>query len=250
MKGSPSKPVSLAPGPTLLLRMAALTLGAMALAGCTDRLATGSTVSDDYRERHRIVLAERPVTLTLFSNRKLDGVARRRILEFASEAQMEGALVVEVLTPAGAFNEGDMRGLLPAVKAALQEGGFTANVSIGSYPAAEPRAISPLRLSYRAVRAGVAHRCGEWPRDLASGSSLESWENRPYGNLGCSYQNMIATQLDDPRDLEAPRAVTPGDVQMRTRAIGVALQGGDPGAGRGTSSSSSSTSGAQMGGFR
>ena len=246
MQGSPSNPVSWAPRPTLVVRVAALALGAVALAGCTDRLATGSTVSDDYRERHRIVLAERPVTLNIYSNRKLDGVAKRRILEFASEAQMEGAVVVEVLTPAGAFNEGDMRGLLPAVKAAIQEGGFTANVSMGSYPAADPRATSPLRLSYRAVRAGVSHRCGEWPRDLASGSSLESWENRPHWNLGCSYQNMIATQLDDPRDLEAPRAVTPGDVQMRTRAIGVARQGGDPGAGRGASSSS----GAQTGGVR
>ena len=250
MRGSPSKPVTSAPRLTLLAPMAALTFAALALAGCTDRLATGSTVSDDYRERHRIVLSERPVTLNLYSNRKLDGVAKRRILEFAGEAQMEGAMVIEVLTPAGAFNEGDMRTLLPAVKAALQEGGFTANVSIGSYPAAEPRAISPLRLSYRAVRAGVSHRCGEWPRDLASGSSLESWENRPHWNLGCSYQNMLATQLDDPRDLESPRATTPGDVQMRTRAIGVARQGGDPGAGRGTSSSSSSTSGAQMGGVR
>ena len=58
--------------------MAALIFGALALAGCTDRLATGSTVSDDYRERHPIVLAERPVTLNLFSNRKLDDVAKRR----------------------------------------------------------------------------------------------------------------------------------------------------------------------------
>jgi len=246
MRGSSSKPVSLAQRSAPLASMAALIFGALALAGCTDRLATGSTVSDDYRERHPIVLAERPVTLNLFSNRKLDDVAKRRILEFAGEADSEGAPVLEVLTPAGAFNEGDMRGLLPAVKAALQEGGFKAKVSIGSYPAADPRAVSPLRLSYRSVRAGVSHRCGEWPRDLASGSSLESWDNRPYWNLGCSYQNMIATQLDDPRDLEAPRALSRSDVQMRTRAIGVARQGGEPSVGRG----SSSGFGTQMGGVR
>ena len=155
-------------------------------------------------------------------------------------------MALEVLTPAGAFNEADMRALVPAVKAALQEGGYKANVSVGSYPAADPRAIAPLRLSFRSVRARVSHRCGEWPLDLTSGSSLESWDNRPYWNLGCSYQNMIATQLDDPRDLEAPRAVSRSDVQMRTRAIGVARQGGDPGFGRGASSGS----GVQMGGVR
>ena len=246
MNVSPFKPATSAPRPTLMLRVAVLAFGALTLAGCTDRLATGSTVSDDYRERHPIVLAERPVTLNLYSNRKLDDVAKRRILEFAGEAQAEGAVALEVLTPAGAFNEADMRALVPAVKAALQEGGYKANVSVGSYPAADPRAIAPLRLSFRSVRARVSHRCGEWPLDLTSGSSLDSWDNRPYWNLGCSYQNMIATQLDDPRDLEAPRAVSRSDVQMRTRAIGVARQGGDPGFGRGASSGS----GVQMGGVR
>mgnify|MGYP006269237347 FL=1 len=246
MRGASSNSISWTPRLTLLARVAALTFGALALAGCTDRLATGSTISDDYRERHPIVLAERPVTLNLFSNRKMDEVAKRRILEFAGEADAEGAPVLEVLTPAGAFNDRDMRALIPAVKAALQEGGFKAKVSVGSYPAPDPRAVSPLRLSYRAVRAGVAHRCGEWPLDLMSGSSLQSWDNRPYWNLGCSYQKMIATQLDDPRDLEAPRAVSRSDVQMRTRAIGVARQGGDPGLGRGASSGF----GSQMGGAR
>ena len=78
------------------------------------------------------------------------------------------------------------------------------------------------------MTARVAHQCGEWPRDLASGSTLETWKNSPYWNLGCSYQNMIATQLDDPRDLEAPRATSPSDIQMRTRAIAKVRQGADP----------------------
>ena len=236
-----------------LLR-AALVFGGLALAGCTDRLATGSIISDDYQMRHPIVLAERPVTLTLFASRKLDDGSKRRILEFASEAKIEGAPVVEILAPTGAFNDAEARALLPAVKAALRQGGVDASITTGSYPAPDPRAMAPLRLSYRAVRAQVSHRCGEWPLDLASASSLESWDNRPYWNLGCSYQNMIATQLDDPRDLEAPRAATPGDVQMRTRAIGVARQGGDVGVRSGsaasTGSSSSSASTTQTGATR
>ncbi len=221
---SPAKTLSLAPRTTMMLRAAALVFGSLTLVGCTDRLATGTTVSDDYQQRHRIVMGEQPVTLNLFASRKLDEGSKRRILEFASEARIEGAPVVEVLAPAGAFNEKEARALLPAVKAALQEGGFTASVSTGSYPTADPRAMAPLRLSYRAVRARVSHPCGEWPADLVSGSSLDGWDNRPYWNLGCSYQNMIAMQLDDPRDLEAPRATTPSDVQMRTRAIADARQ--------------------------
>ena len=249
MQFSPAKPPPRAPRTFTLLPAAALAVAVLALAGCTDRFATGSTVSDNYEVRHRLVLAERPVTLNLYPSRKLDDGAKRRILEFASEARNEGAPVIEVLTPAGAINDTEARALLPAVKAAIQEAGFVASVSIGSYPAADPRAMSPLRLSYRAVRARVDHRCGEWPADLASGSSLDTWENRPYWNLGCSYQNMIATQLDDPRDLEAPRAATPSDVQMRTRAIGEARQGGSSGVGaRSTAASTGST--AQSGGVR
>lgn len=238
MNFSLAAPMPLAHRIPIMLRVGALALGTLALAGCTDRLATGSTVSDDYQERHRIVLGERPVTLNLSSSRKLDDGAKRRILEFASDARNEGAPLIEVLTPAGAMNDSEARALLPAIKAALQEGGVAASITSGSYPAADPRAVSPIRLSYRALRARVSHRCGEWPLDLASASSLESWDNRPYWNLGCSYQNMIATQLDDPRDLEAPRAATPSDVQMRTRAIGAARQGADPGAGRSSSTTS------------
>ena len=39
---------------------------------------------------------------------------------------------------------------------------------------------------------------------------------------------MIARQVDDPRDLEAPRAESPSDVKMRTRAIEKVRQGSDP----------------------
>ena len=244
---SPAKPPSPAPRTTLMVRVAALVFGSLTLVGCTDRLATGTTVSDDYQQRHRIVMGEQPVTLNLFASRKLDDGSKRRILEFASEARNEGAPVVEVLVPAGAFNDREARALLPAVKAALQEGGFTASVSTGSYPAADPRAMAPLRISYRAVRARVAHPCGEWPVDLASGSSLDTWDNRPYWNLGCSYQNMIAMQLDDPRDLEAPRAATPSDVQMRTRAIGDARQASGVGPAR-TGAAAASMGSATLGG--
>ena len=212
----------------MLLRPAAIALVALSLAGCTDRIVTGDTVSDDYQVRHPIVLRERPVTLNLFPGRKLDAASRRRIVEFAGDLTAEGAGAVEVLFPVGAPNEKETRSALPAIKAALQEGGSKAAISIGSYPVADPQAAAPVRLAYRALTARVAHQCGEWPRDLASGSTLETWKNSPYWNLGCSYQNMIATQLDDPRDLEAPRATSPSDIQMRTRAIAKVRQGVDP----------------------
>ena len=121
MNVSPPKSIPATSGAIIIMRAAILALGALTLAGCTDRLATGSTVSDDYQERHRIVLGERPVTLNLFASRRLDEGAKRRIQEFANEARIEGAPVVEVLTPAGAFNDREARAILPAINAVLRE---------------------------------------------------------------------------------------------------------------------------------
>ena len=211
------------------LRVCLSVLAAMTLAGCTDRLATGTTISDDYTQRHSIVLREKPVTINIVSGPNLDLGSRNRVAQLAADAREEGARTVEILIPAGAVNEAHARAVVPAIRAALGEGGSALAISVGSYPASGSRNLMPLRISYRTVRAAVAHRCGEWPADLASGSSLETWDNRPYWNFGCSYQNMIATQLDDPRDLENPRAITPADAQIRMRGIDRVRKGSDPG---------------------
>ncbi len=207
-----------------VLRASLFVFTPLTLAGCTDRLATGSTISDDYKLRHPIVLGEKAVTLHLLPGAKLDEPTKRRLAQFAADAQEEGLGLVEILVPAGAINEAEARAALPQIKAALQ----MSAVSVGSYPSAGSRTPSPLRISYRAVRAAVTHACGQWPVDLASGSSLESWDNKPYWNHGCSYQKMIAAQVDDPHDLEAPRATPPGDFRTRARAIEKIRQGADP----------------------
>ena len=77
--------------------------------------------------------------------------------------------------------------------------------------------------------AHVASTCGEGPADLASGSSAEGWQNRPYYNLGCATQSNLAAQVADPVDLVRPRQEDPSDVAMRTRAISAVRTGTDPG---------------------
>ena len=226
-----------APPITTTLRVSLAVLAAVTLAGCTDRLATGTTISDDYTQRHPIVLREKPVTINIVSGPSLDAGSRNRVTQLGADAREEGARTVEILIPAGAVNEAQARAVVPAIRAALGESGPALAISVGSYPASGSRNLAPLRISYRTVRAAVAHRCGEWPADLASASSLETWDNRPYWNLGCSYQNMIATQLDDPRDLDNPRATTPADAQIRMRGIDRVRKGSDPGTGWATQNS-------------
>jgi pilus assembly protein CpaD len=220
-------------GPIAPLRFSlAVSLLAFGLAGCSsvDRMATSSVVKDDYRERHRITMSERPVVLNLFpSSSRLDPGSERRVAQFAESFKTEGDGQLEILVPAGGVNEVSARASVSAVRAVLSRTGINGSVSEGSYPVADPRANSPLRLIYRATRAHVTNRCGEWPADIHLGGSSGTWDNRPYWNYGCSYQQLFATQTADPRDLEAPRAATPSDVGMRMRAIEKVRAGGDPG---------------------
>jgi pilus assembly protein CpaD len=86
-----------------------------------------------------------------------------------------------------------------------------------------------VRLTFVGLKATVGSQCGQWPSDLASGSTMQGWENRQWWNFGCATQSTLAAQIDDPRDLVAPRAESASDVQLRTRAIGDLRQGRDPG---------------------
>ncbi len=210
---------------------AALLCGLLPLGACSvDRAVTGSLIPEEYHARHPIILTEAPVSVEIFAtNGGLDRTARDRVAVLARESQGDASAGFEVLFPQGAFNEAQQRAALPAIRGALASGGAKGYLGVGQYPVSNPSVASPIRVSYRALRAKVDSRCGEWPADLASGTSMETMTNRPYWNMGCSYQNMLATQISDPRDFASPRAVGNGDVEMRTRAIGKVRAGTDPG---------------------
>jgi pilus assembly protein CpaD len=85
-----------------------------------------------------------------------------------------------------------------------------------------------VRLSFQRLQATVASKCGLWPQDLASGSSTDTWQNRPYHNLGCAYQTMMAAQVANPIDLVRPRAEGMIDVKKRTSDIEALRKNEDP----------------------
>src|SRR5207302_2101112 len=105
------------------------------------------------------------------------------------------------------------RAALPAIERALSAGGASGYINVGSYPAAEPGVASPIRLSFDGLKAQVASQCGQWPRDIASASTIDGWENRHCWNYGCGYQTDLAAQVADPRDLVSPQAESASDIQ-------------------------------------
>jgi len=206
-------------------------LMAAPLAGCgvPDRLATGSTMPDDYRARHPIALSEQQFVLDIFpAGGALDRPARDRIRAFVATYVRDGQGPVVIQLPTGIRVQYDSRRVVDQIRHEIAASGARGYVNVGTYPATNPMVASPIRLSYVGLKAAVASRCGEWPRDLASGSSVEGWENKSYWNFGCSTQSMLANQVANPRDLVNPQGETPVDAAMRTRGITKVRNGDDP----------------------
>lgn len=203
------------------------------LAGCgVDRAVTGSVVAEDYRENHPIVLATQPETLDVFTVQAGSGLTAPtigRVHDFAAKHVKNGQSQISVLLPRGGAYDGQSQHALDGIRKELLAGGARGNIAVGSYPVADPALAAPVRLSFDTLKAKVGSTCGQWPADLASGSSVEGWSNRPYWNFGCATQTAMAAQVDDPRDLASPRAETPPDTNMRTRGIMAVRLGKDPG---------------------
>jgi pilus assembly protein CpaD len=212
--------------------LSALCLGAAALSlsGCLTGVpyASDNQLSAlDYHERHPIVLGKRATTLDLFPvGGRLDRLSNDKLRAFAARYREFGQGEVTILTPAG-----DRAGaaVVPEIRSALYANGLRGYVAVGSYPVEDRTLASPVRLVFQGLKAEVASRCGQWPADIASGSSIETWKNDNYANFGCATQSALAAQIDDPRDLVQARGSTPPDENMRLRAIQQVRKGADPG---------------------
>ncbi|MCW6506492.1 CpaD family pilus assembly protein [Lichenifustis flavocetrariae] len=199
--------------------------GTLASAGCSspvDRAVATMPVSEDYRLRHPVVLANAPQRLDIFfvgPTGQLDVPQARQLEAFARSYLAEGQSGLQIAIPEGAVDHAAAERTLTAVRRALLQIGVKGRVSLSAYPVRDPAIASPLHLSYAALQARPTTRCGEWPDDLGSGATLATWNNSSYYNFGCANQQTLAAQIADPRDLVKPRALDPTDVQLRTRAI-------------------------------
>lgn len=184
----------------------------------------------DYRARHPIALAQKPKETDVFLNAgRLDHDSRARVREIGRAYARAGTGPVSIQLPSTMEQNPAVSAIVDGIRQELANGGARGSVTISSYPVADPGLASPIRISYDTLQASVTSRCGEWPGDLASGSSASGWANKPYWNHGCAYQQMMANQVADPRDLAGPRAEATSDVAMRTRAITKVREGADPG---------------------
>jgi pilus assembly protein CpaD len=217
--------------PVFAGRIVRLTLAAAAastLSGCGAQYASSDPgFPGGFEQRHPIVVAAAPTSIDLYPvGGALDERSRANIRAFVERYRHYGSGAVTIQTPAGT-NPNSIA--VYEVRSALRAAGVKGSVAIGAYLPPNDAAAPPVRVSFTGLKAIVPTKCGQWPEDLASGSSVEGWKNESYSNFGCATQSMIAAQVDDPRDFVQPRALGPSDVVMRTRAIEDVRGGQDPG---------------------
>ncbi len=208
------------------LRLATIGALGLVLAGCSSLRPTQKAFApDEYTLRHPIKIANAVHHMDVFdTGRTLDRRQHRDLVEFGRDYARNGRGAISAAVPVGPGGHH----LLGAVRAALAEAGVRAPLQVSQYQGDPRVGAAPLRVSFVKLQAEVASQCGLWPADLAGSKDLETWQNRPYHNLGCAYQSMLAAQVADPIDLVRPRAEGQADTVKRTKDIEALRKDQDP----------------------
>ena len=198
---------------------------ALGLAGCnttSDQIVTGG-VPEDYRARHPIGIEEGRHSIVVFVGRGRGGLSPEQRSDVAGLSRNwvhegTGAIVAEV--PVDTPNARAAASAYHEIRSVLLASGVPSNgVVLRNYAPRDPEFFPAIRLSYPKIKA-VAGPCGLWPEDLGPSVLDPSYnDNKPYYNFGCATQRNMAAMIDNPADLEQPRAETPVYTTRRTEGF-------------------------------
>lgn len=198
------------------LLVCALTLS---VAGCAsvDRPSKKPQFPNSYKQRHPIVVRNAPVTLDIYvTGSQIDRRSVEDIITFSGDYKIHGKGLITIAVPKGSQEDGLAQRSLKGIQLVLKKSGIPANrTRIMAYNASNAMASPPIKMSFYKLKAEVDSRCGMYPDDITGTSDGKGKENREYWNFGCSYQNMLAEQTDDPRDFFGGRRETAPDTTLR-----------------------------------
>jgi pilus assembly protein CpaD len=132
-----------------------------------------------------------------------------RMDAFVQDYLYRGNGAISISVPSGAGSQDTIRYFGERL-AAL--GVARSNILVGSRDGANGDAR--VELGYISF-AATTDKCGDWSANAGDTSS-----NLPMPDFGCSVQHNIAAQLADPRDLMAPRGMSPADATRRATVVG------------------------------
>ena len=198
-----------------------VTLVGILLASCAsyerDHVIVGS-VPSDYRTKHPIVISESEVVEDLVVSHTMRSMSLRHenvVRNFAIRFKRSGARSIQVFVPSGSPNEAAARRIAGQAVGLMRELDVNgAQINLTSYHASGHGESATVRLSYNAMSADVATKCGRWEEDLT-----DTRENLNYGNFGCATQNNLAKMVANPEDLLGPRGESEIDATRRDNVI-------------------------------
>lgn len=207
------------------LRLAVALAGlSVALTACntTDEVVT-QTVPTDYRQRHPIAIQEGKRSIVIFVGQARGGLSaaqRADVAGIARDWRREGTGAVVVDVPVDTANARAAAATYQEIRSVLAADGVPSHGIIQHpYRPVDPGLLPTIRLSYSRI-AAVAGPCGLWPEDVGPSIFDPSYsENKPYFNFGCSTQRNLAAMIDNPADLEQPRAEAPAYTERRSIAF-------------------------------
>ena len=208
------------------LRIAlALTGLSVMLGACntTGDVVTTQTVPTDYRQRHPIAVQEAKRSIVIFVGKARGGLSAAQHADVAGIAQdwtREGTGSVIVDVPIDTANSRAAAATYHEIRSVLGASGVPSRAIVQHpYRPEDPGLLPTIRLSYSRI-AAVAGPCGLWPEDMGPSILDPGYnENQPYFNLGCATQRNLAAMIDNPADLEQPRAETPAYTARRDIAF-------------------------------
>ncbi len=189
----------------------------LALSGCFSTrkqgLYTSSVNNPVHSKRHPIAVRTGAVELKIEVLRHMAALGasqRMKVSSFARKYKSIGAGPLSISVPRGAINEIAASNVVDDVSRMLRTMGIPpVAMNITDYRADPGMRNPPLVLKYQRYYASPS-ACGNWPGNLAA-----DFENKPYPNFACAQQNNLAVMVANPRDLIAPRSMTPVDIRRR-----------------------------------
>jgi len=181
------------------------------------------TVPTDYRQRHPIAVQEAKKSIVIFVGKARGGLSAAQQSDVAGIARdwvREGTGSVVVDVPIDAANSRAAAATYREIRSVLASAGVPSRAIVQHpYRPEDPGLLPTIRLGYSRI-AAVAGPCGLWPEDIGPSILDPGYnENRPYFNLGCATQRNLAAMIDNPADLEQPRAETPAYTARRDIAF-------------------------------
>ncbi len=188
----------------------------------TDEIVT-QTVPTDYRQRHPIAVQEAKRSIVIFVGTARGGLSAAQHADVAGIARdwmREGTGSVVVDVPVNTANSRAAAATYQEIRSVLASGGVPSRAVVQHpYRPEDPGLLPTIRLSYSRI-AAVAGPCGLWPEDVGPSILNPGYnENQPYFNFGCASQRNLAAMIDNPADLEQPRAETPAYTARRNIAF-------------------------------